>query len=230
MKKISALLALMSAAFLLQTAFAEVPALFEGVVEAAGVGPGMTNSATIYLKGKKAKILPKEAIGGTNGYPILNMETMKISMIATTEKYWMEMPIEAVVKSIEAGTVNLKASGKKDTLLGHPAEEWVGKDNEKKVEVHIWGTPDAKPGVNFFTGFARMSDDGLVIARAGQEMIAKGLCPLKVTATKEGKSVFVWEISKMEAKTVADSTFDVPAGFIRYSEFIKKQTKTTRGR
>jgi hypothetical protein len=215
----------LSAAF----AFADVP-LFEGVLTVHGQGAGMTNSATVYLSGKKAKILPKEQIGGTNGYPLVDFETMKLTLLVTSDKYYMEMPLAAMDQQIAAKAPGVKDSGKKDKLLGRVVEEWIVKDGATGLDVHLWATTEISTGVNLLVGFSRAGDEGLLIAAAAREILGKGMMPLKITAQKGGKDYFFWQIDSIEPGTVEASTFDIPAGYVRFSDFMKKSTKTAHGR
>jgi len=206
-------------------------AAFEGILEAYGEGPGVTNSAELHIKGSKARLFPKTIMGeATNGLPLLDYDAMKITLLADKEKYYLEMPVEAMENNLTAVPLKLTATSKKEPYLTVTAQEFKGTDKETGVDITAYGTKEISSKINILIAFQRMASDGLSISKTGRALLDMGYFPVKVLASRSGKVFFTWELQKIEPKTIDAGLLTVPANYIKFSEYMKKSTKKKGGR
>lgn len=205
-------------------------ALFEGIFEAHGEGPGVTNTAFVHMNGNKARLYLQNQAAATNGLPILDYDKMKIFLLADKEKYYLEMPLDAMESALTAEPLVLKPTGKKETFVTLNAEEFKGTDKETGVSIVALGTKDIVSKVNILVSFQKLSQDGLAVSKTGRALLNMGYFPVRVFATKGGQNVFTWEIKSVEKKKVELSQFEVPSGYMKFSEYMKKNIKSRRGR
>jgi hypothetical protein len=199
---------------------------FEGTFTAAIDIKGTVTESSGWLKGQKAKIIPKQAIEiekGITGYPIIDFAKKKITLISPKDKYYLDMSIEQFTKAIDAQAVKVKASGKTDTLLGHPVEEWLLDEPGSGLEISLWATKDFTVGVNLFLSLQKLyPNEGLALGRMGKEVIAKGLMPVKATVSDKTGVLLGWQILAAKPQAVKDEEFAIPAGYGKMSEVLKK--------
>ena len=207
---------------------AEAP--FEGVLEAYGEGGGMSNSATLYIHGDKARLSTQNKALATNGMPILDYEKMKISLLADKEKYYMEMALDQMENNLTAQPLVLKPTGKKETILGVAAEEFKGTDKETGVSIVAYGTKDIVSKVNVLVSFQKIMPDALAVSKTGRALLDMGYFPLKVNAVKGKDAIFNWQIKNIEKKKVDPSLFVILYNYMKFSDYMKKNTKKNRGR
>lgn len=204
---------------------------FEGVLEAYGEGSGVTNSVTLSMKGNKARLFPKSNLtSATNGMPLLDYDAFKIYLLSEKEKYYLEMPLEAMEKNLSATPLKLASTGKNSAFLSVNAAEFKGTDKETGVDITAYGSKDIVSKVNVLIAFQRISADGLSISKAGRALLDMGYFPVKVLASKSGKVFFTWELKNIELKTIDPAVLQVPAGYVKFSEYMKKNAKKKGGR
>lgn len=230
---ISHSLAMFAAASIVATA-SLAAATFEGTLTIAIEAPQITNDITASIKGQKAKITPRvtmKAENGVEGYPILNYEAMKVTMVSMKDKYYLEMPLAQMENTIADLVVKMKKTGKTETILGYSAEEWTLDEKNKDYTISIFATKDIALGLNILISMQRFSpNEGVVLARMAKDIIAKGYCPLRVVVKgTKGDIRLQWHVDKVTPGAIDESAFQVPAGYSRMSDVLKKN-KAPRGR
>ena len=201
---------------------------FEGTLDLSIATVAQNTNATGYMKGPHFKILPKTALkmdGGVEGYPMLNFETLKMTLVAPTDKYFLDLPMASLQTPIDKAVVKYKKSGKTDTLGGHPAEEWVLDDPASPCSISLWTTKDFAPSVNFLISVQKsVPNEGLILGRMGKDLVAQGYFPIKAEAKDaKGTVTVAMLVSNITPKKLDDKEFVIPDGFIKMSEFLKKK-------
>src|ERR1041385_2600465 len=129
---------------------------------------------------------------------------------------------------------NMRKTGNAQTILGYPCEEWI-LENEDEGEVsNVWAT--TKLG-NIYEGIAK-SFKGIGGMESKESMGQWGeladmkIFPLKVTTSREGTVTEIQEVTKIESKTLATSTFEPPADYKKQSIDLdlKKMMEGMKGR
>jgi hypothetical protein len=176
-------------------------------------------SATITLKGKKAKVAPPESMAATNGYPCLDFENMKMRLISTKEKTYFELPLAMMEQRTKASPPKVEATGKSEKILGLAAQEFLATDAATGLRARFWVTSEKSTAINFLAGFQRQGEHGLLVARTARILLAEqGLFPLRISAAdKNGKDLFRWEVTALNVATVPPSVFEVPEGYKKIS-------------
>lgn len=200
---------------------------YEGTFTAVITTKGKTTESSGVLKGKMAKIIPKQAMEiekGVEGYPIINFAKKKITLISPKDKYWLDMSLDQFIKTIDAKSVAVKQSGKKDTLLGHVVEEWVLDEPASGLDISLWATRDYSVGVNLFISLQKLyPEEGLALGRMGKIVIDQGCLPLKaMVKDKTGAIILEWQIVAATPGPVKDDEFAIPAGYGKMSDVLKK--------
>jgi hypothetical protein len=201
---------------------------FEGVVEVTIVAKGETSQSTVSIKGSKVRVdskLTAQIQEGVEGYPVIDFEARKITMISPKDKYYLDMGLDPFLKSIDAVEVAARKSGKKQALLGCEAEEWVGAADAGAAS--IWATKQYSPPGNLFVSLQKLyPSEGLLLGRMAKAIIAQGYMPLKAVVTdKQGKALLDWELVSMTPKSLEASAFAIPSGYGKMSDVLKKSRK-----
>ncbi len=203
---------------------------FEGTIELSIKAKELTTVAQGIIKGPMAKILPKETIqleGGMEGYPVINFEKKKITLISTKDKYYLDMPLASFESAIAAKPAKIKKTGQTDTLLGYAAEEWTLDDPAGEFTVSVWVTRELSLSVNLMISLQKtIPVEGLLAGRVAKALTDQHLFPLKASIkTKAGIETLYWQILKLNVQPVADTEFAIPAGFGKMSDVLKKNRK-----
>jgi hypothetical protein len=207
------------------TAFAAPAETFEGTMQMVFATPTLQNEATGFIKGLSFRVQPKTYIqtNGVEGYPIIDFAAKKFFIVAPKEKYYLTLPLAQLEAPIDKAAVKVKASGKTDSILGHPVEEWVLDDPSSKIAYSVWLTRDFKAPFNIFISLQKTAPvEGLTLGRMAKILIAQGMFPLGATAKDaSGKvtlemRVLAIDPGKVDAKDVA-----IPEGFAKMSDVLK---------
>lgn len=200
---------------------------FEGVIFAEFHSKTMDNTAKIFIKGSKMKMISEKQISETNnGYPIIDFANKKGIFVSLSDKYYMELPLEVMIKNLEDNRITLKEESKEE-YLGFNAMRYSYFDENYKIE--IWGTKDITPGLNFLVGLQRIGDEGLLLAKANHFLYKNGIFPLKaVVKNTKGEVVLNIQINSISKQKVSDREFEVPSGYKKFSDVMKEKMKKSR--
>ncbi|MGC8766194.1 MAG: DUF4412 domain-containing protein [Brevinematia bacterium] len=200
---------------------------FEGVLGVEFNSKIMTNSAQIFIKGQKMKMMPQKQISETNnGYPIIDFSNKKGIFVSLTDKYYMELPLDTMIKNLEQDPITLREEGN-GKYLDFNVIKYTYSDNEYKVE--IWGTRDIIPGIDFLVGMQRIGGEGLVLAKANHYLYKNGIFPLKgIVSDSKGNVLISIQVSSVSKQRVADKEFEIPYGYRKFSDVMKEKMKKSR--
>jgi hypothetical protein len=124
----------------------------------------------------------------------------------------MDLPNDsAAIAKVGEQAVEIKPTGKKATVAGHAAEEYLM--SIKDGEMSLWMASDfPKDLVSAFqhTMSSGQKQDPKVM-RVMKDFIAKGQVPVKMQVTAAGETAMIMELQKIEAKKLDDKIFERPA-------------------
>ncbi len=216
----SASLALLLGAVVLSapTHRAVAQSTFEGVVNCIVSNPAMDDEKhelNMSLKGDKIAI---EMDAGMQGKVriIEDNANKKMTILMDAQKMAMTTEMKEAKKSTEsADDVDLKATGKKETINGHPSEEFTGDLKDKGI-MHIWLTKDFQP--DFVAAFLKGLKGARKEQSARQDMLMqkmrdKGMFFTRISVIKDGSEVSAMDIVKIERKSLSNDLFTVPADY-----------------
>ncbi len=201
---------------------------FEGTLDMALTSVGQKTEATAYLKGLHFKLQPKTALkmdGGVEGYPVVNLETKKVTLMAPKEKYYLDMPIAAMEAALDKAVVPYKKTGRTEVIQGYSAEEFVLDDPKRGITASLWATKELTTAINMLISIQKaVPNEGVVLGRINKDLVAQGYFTLRAEA-KDAKGVVTvqMELKAITAKPVADAEFAIPAGWVKMSEYLKKK-------
>ena len=134
-------------------------------------------------------------------------------MKAMSMGYEIDTPDEPVKKE-DSKASKPKATGKKEKINGYNCEEYVC-ELEGESEMSMWMTSDLKDnliGVMAQALKKGMSSSGSHAGSGMEELMKKGLAPIRTIITKDGKQQAEMTFVSFESKTLSDDLFVVPTG------------------
>ncbi len=185
---------------------------FEGQYDMRMTGDGESVDVSFWVKDGHVKI--KVAGKGAQMGEMIMRDGMKsMIMVMPQQRMYMEMdiPLEDIIEPApEAGSDEFpfRKTGNKRDILGMQAEEFVlEKDNEKMT---IWATDElgSMPFANnpFLQGWSQ----------AMRRMTGlDDFFPLETTGTENGKEAYKMTVTKVEKKSLPESMFQPPEGFMK---------------
>lgn len=199
---------------------------FEGIVYGKIFSETMSNSVKMFVKGPKMKMIPEKQLSGTNGYPIIDFSAKKGMFVFVDEKYYMELPLDQMIKNLEDAPVSPKEVGE-EKYLDFNARKYLISDKDLKVEA--LGTKDLKPGLNPFVGIQRMGNEGLLVAKVAHFFFKNGIFPLKIVVVNaKNQEIISIELTSVERQKISDKEFEIPSGFKKFSDVVKEKMKKNR--
>ena len=175
---------------------------------------------TLYLADGKSRIEQ------TQGGVIFLAAEKKNIILSHPDKSYMVMPaslggsmIEGVASADQSKEKQLswKATGKKETIAGYEAEQWVGQaDGKTKVEIWVGGKPELvtqsiEKLSNLGGALSKIADDFRSKKEAGP--YARGY-PLKtIDYDDAGQPVGTMVVKKIDEGSISPDVFHVPPGY-----------------
>ena len=129
-----------------------------------------------------------------------------IVMGASKSGFFRDIPTDSAIKA-SALNLGLKATGHKDTVAGHIAEEYTFKDGP--ADVSVWASKGFPKSLCDQSQAISQQDN--VIPNAMKELSKKGLFPVKVVISQQGEVAVTMEYVKYEEKSLADALFVPPS-------------------
>ncbi|MCX8029345.1 MAG: DUF4412 domain-containing protein [Brevinematales bacterium] len=199
---------------------------FEGIAVGRFLSKDMDNTVKIFIKGSKMKMVPEKQISGTNGYPIVDFSARRSIFVFVDEKYYMEMPLDVMIKNVEEKPILLSEGGD-EKYLGFDAKRFVYSDKDFRVEAI--GTRDLKIALNPFIGVQRIGNEGFLVSASAHYLYKSSIAPLKIVVyNQRGERLVNVEIMAIQKQKLSDREFEVPEGFRRFSEVVKEKMKKGR--
>jgi hypothetical protein len=190
--------------------------LFEGSYDMAISSDG--EKVTLSVSTKDGNLLMKMPGADVPGEMILRAGMKKMLVIMHEQRMYMEMPLEAGINapdeapSEKEGTEEMpfRKTGRTKEIQGYTAHEFVIEDEGNKME--IWASEElgGMPFVN----------NPMMAGAAGPMKKLTGLSaffPLEVNGYKGTKRNFQMRITRIEKKQLADSLFEAPGGYQKFS-------------
>ena len=175
----------------------------------------------INVKGKKSETeMEMGAMGSMKTYS--NQETRKMYMCmamgATKMNYVTDIDDPTLQKAAQKATdsLDLKPTGKKETIAGHPAEEFLLtgiKAQGASVDLSIWAAADFPKDMQetFSNSMNNKPGQDPKQTKAFRKLADKGLVPVRVVMKKDGEVAMSMEFVKYEQKSIDDSVVTPPA-------------------
>ena len=146
-------------------------------------------------------------------------------MINDEEKSYLEISLkdqdgmeDEEEKEMTKDRPKIRKTGKTQTILGYSCDEWIEEDDNEVTS--IWGTPKLGNIYESFTkSFSGMSGGKARKESKGweNEMFSNKVFPLKVVVSEKGKVKHSQEVTKIEAKKIPASMFNVPKDYEKQS-------------
>lgn len=199
---------------------------FEGIAVGRFLSKDVDNTMKIFIKGSKMKMVPEKQISGTNGYPIVDFRARKGIFVFVDEKYYMEIPLDVMIKNVEEKPVLLSEGGD-EKYLGFNAKKFVYSGKDFRIEA--LGTGELQIALNPFIGVQRIGNEGFLVSASAHYLYKSSIAPLKIVVyNPKGERLMSVEIVSIQKQKLSDREFEVPEGFRRFSEVVKERMK--RGR
>lgn len=196
---------------------------FEGkVVLTMSTDKGKQTDMSYTLKPGKVRI--ETSFGGHQSAILTDLAKLETTILMPEQKMYMVKSIKQPAEEAMAGhegqaaNMDLKATGKTDTILGYKAEQIVMTDKEKGTTTEMW----VAQGLGTFNGlgggggspFGGPRKQSPTSAKWEEALKGKGGFPLRVVShDATGKETFKMEATKIEPGPQPDSLFVAPAGY-----------------
>ncbi len=197
--------------------FSEV--IKEGVLKGYLETSQMTNNLSIFIKGLKAKVSPERQISETNGYPIIDFSAKKVTFVVVDKKYYFEMPIDGLMANVEKDPVDLGDPVSVEDFNGEKMKKY--RKNIGEYTVELLATDKYLLPANFFLGFQRIGEEGLLMVKSINYILSRGEMPMKITVTKGKEKLIYLEVKSLQFGKVDDSFFEIPKGYKSLSQYLQ---------
>jgi hypothetical protein len=189
---------------------------FEGKVYFDMTAGRETQPVVYSLKGDNARFEMLNMPGGM-GTMIIDGKKQEGYALMPEQKMYMSISLATAVDAAnkQATDVKFEDTGETEEILGRKCRKFRVTDRDTTTE--IW----AAQGMGKFA--AQMGGNPLRGSKNSlpswqREMFAKGYFPLRtVGLNKRGKETFRMQATKIEETSLADSLFQVPAGYQQFS-------------
>ena len=186
---------------------------FEGTATWSMTIPQMDDEKhemTINMKGDKVETeIDLGAQGGVKTYIDREKKKIYVAMSAMKSGWVLDFPNDSLVKA-KTGDIDLKTTGQKATIAGHPAEEYIL--HTKKADISLWMSGDFPKEIRdaFHRSMTSQPGQDPGAARAMQQLADKGLVPVKMIVKNGEEIATTMELVKVESKKLDDSIFVTP--------------------
>jgi len=208
----------MTRALLLVLCTAALPALaFEGVIDTkmtvSGKEMQMTGTGTITIKGLNYRMdMDMNApTGATRMTSVVRADQPGITYLFNDRsKTYQKLDASKEGSDADWAKWKVKRLGK-ETVAGRTTEHVQLQKDDNSDAMEVWVDTQLVSASDIAKSFSRGGGNGWwkALEKAGLAGV-----PLKFVAHgKDGKEQAVWEATKVTAKSVPSSTFDVPAGY-----------------
>ena len=206
---------------------------FEGTItwtmSIPATGDNEAHPMIIHIKGNKSNVdIDMGASGSVNTYS--NLDTRKfyscVDMSGRKMNYVADMDDPDLKRVTQKATdsLDLKPTGKKETIAGHPAEEFLLtgiKAQGVSLDMSIWAAADFPKEMQetFLHSLNKPGQDPKQ-NKAMKQLADRGLVPIRVVMRKDGEVAMSMEFVKYEQKSIDDSIVTPPAD-VKFSPMPK---------
>lgn len=165
--------------------------------------------------------------GGHEMSTIMDLPKLEMIILMAERNMYMVMPLKKPVEQAveqhqgEAANVDIKRTGKTETILGYKTDQLLITDKDKGTVTELWVAPDlgnfmglGNSGGSPFGGRKQSAS-----AAKWEEALkgSKGGFPLRVIShDAKGKETFKMEATKVEPGPLPESLFVPPAGYQKF--------------
>jgi hypothetical protein len=202
-RSLSALLVLTAIVFaFVHTGYAQDQ--FEGKVTFNVYDDGESHTVEYFVKDNKIRFDANEE--GQQGQIVMDPSAKQVMIIMPQQKMYMVMPIpDTNMDSDNSGKMDddtkFVKTGETKEILGYTAEKWTYKDGNDVGEA--WMTKDV--------GALRLFNNPMQEDKPDWQKDLEGAGYFPLLVLENGKKVY--EVTKVEKKSLDESMFEAPAGF-----------------
>jgi Domain of unknown function (DUF4412) len=196
---------------------------FEGTITWSMTVPMMGDDdphpMVVNIKGQKSETeMDLGAMGLRKSY--IDYDSGKIYMVMGSSKtgFVSNFPSDADIKKLPAqlDSMDLKPTGNKQTISGHPAEEYLItglKIMGQNVDMSVWVSSNFPEDIRqgFYHTLKSSSAQDPKLFKALKQLAAKGLVPVRTETKQGGQIAMTMEFVKYEPKSLNDALFVPPA-------------------
>jgi hypothetical protein len=204
-------------------------ASFEGTITWSMTIPQMgdedKHSMIINVKGDKSESeMDMGAMGLMKTYsdPSTNKTYMVMGAMKTGYFFDKKDTDNQKMASKAMDSLDIKPTGQKTTVAGHPAEEYLLKGLKMIDEVSLWVTPDFPKDMqkSFYHSLNNNPGQDPKEAKAMRQLADRGLVPVRIVARKGAEVAMTMEFVKFEQKGLDDKLF-VPPSDVKFNPMPK---------
>ncbi len=173
----------------------------------------------INIKGQKTETeMEMGAMGSMKSYSDGKKSYGLSIMGGMKNGFVMDMPSDSATNAMsqkQLGDVDLKPTGKKETIAGHPAEEYVLTGVNMKgmiFDMSIWAAADFPKSFQeiLYNSMKNSPGQDSKQTKAMKQFADKGLVPVRMVMKKDGEVAVTTEFVKYEQKSLDDALFIPP--------------------
>lgn len=202
---------------LLISASALTAKTFEGTVHMKiTAGREGTHQFSYSIKGSKIRT-DIQASREQSAVAIMDLTKDEIIVLMPGQPMYMVMSRQAAVAKAtgaEVDTTSLENTGITETILGYTCTKYIA--HSKEGDVEIWATSDLGVFMGLGNGMGEMFGGAKSKSSWEQALSGKNFFPLRVKNAPGNRNQFNLETTKIEAKSLPDSLFSVPAGYQKF--------------
>jgi hypothetical protein len=187
-------------------------ASFEGTITWSMTIPMLDDDKhgmTINVKGDKSEVNMDMGVQG-NVMVYSDRSTKKTTVVMTAMKSGMTMDMNEI-KTTKTDPIDMKPSGKKETIAGHPAEEYLIKGAHS--DISLWVTNDLPKDIQdcFYNTLSNNPRQDANETKAMKQLVEQGYVPVRIVVKAGDETQMSMEFVKYERKSVADALFVIPS-------------------
>lgn len=192
---------------------------FEGHVTQTISSPqsmGQTMEMLMSFKGNKIKV---DMDLGPQGKTSIFMEkggsSITVVMEAMKSGMQIDIPQDVAKEQDPADQPSIKATGKKETINGYAAEEWLVENNDGQT-MSLWLSSDVdKSVIESMLAATNLLDKSNANTEKNdsinQFLVGKKMLPVRMVVSQNGEVVANVNVTKIEKASIPDAAFVIPA-------------------
>jgi hypothetical protein len=176
-----------------------------------------THTMIINVKGDKSQI--NMDMGDQGGLMKIYTDVSKKKryiVMADNTGMMSDITDDSIASNTQNDSLNMKPTGKKATIAGHPSEEYISSGTNG--EVSLWVTADFPKDVreSFYRGLSNSPGQDAKGIREIKYLSDRGLVPVRIVVKVGDEPMMNVEFVKYDRKKLDDSLFVVPTD-IKYN-------------
>lgn len=190
---------------------------FEGTVHMKITTAGEGSHQLSYsIKGTKLRT-EIQASDDMSATTIMDLTKDEVIMLIPGQPMYMTMSLKGAAAKAAGGEIDntkLENTGITETILGYPCTKYIA--HSKEGDVEIWATSELGAFMGLGGGMGGMMGGPKPKAGWEQALSGKSFFPLRVKSATGTRKAFTLETTKIEAHSLPDALFTVPAGYQKF--------------